>query len=153
MLNKILLVEDYQTKADSIVSFLKQELDDVEVTQKESYKSALAEICKNGDYYDLILLDMSMTTFDVTAEESGGEPEPIAGQLILDNMYLRDIMTKVIVVTMYENFDGKTLNQLDQDLFSKYSDIYLGNIYFSFRNNGWKNNLLDMIRLNLNDNE
>lgn len=78
MLSKVLLIEDFQTKADSIISHLTDEFPNVRIERRESYKSALSEICNNAREYDLILLDMSMSTFDVTAEESGGEPEPLA---------------------------------------------------------------------------
>lgn len=146
MLSKVLLIEDFQTKADSIISHLTDEFPNVRIERRESYKSALSEICNNAREYDLILLDMSMSTFDVTAEESGGEPEPLAGQLILENMYLRDISTKVIVVTMFEKFDDIKLNQLDERLSSNYPEIYLGNIFFSFKISEWKNNLTNLIR-------
>lgn len=61
-------------------------------------------------------------------------------------MYLRDISTKVIVVTMFEKFDDIKLNQLDERLSSNYPEIYLGNIFFSFKISEWKNNLTNLIR-------
>ena len=145
-MKKILLVEDFQTKADSIIKFIKKDFNDIEIVRKESYKSALSEICNEKKLYDLILLDMSMSTFDVSAEESGGEPEPLAGQLILENMYLRDIVIKVLVVTMYERFDGIKLNNLHRELEEKYPDIYIGNVFFSIKHNEWKNKLSYKIR-------
>lgn len=138
MRNKILLVDDFPSKADSILSYINGEFPALEVVQKESYKSGLYEICTNGEAYDLILLDMSMPTFDFSAEENGGEPEPVAGKLILENMSLRGIETKVLVVTMYENFDGTRLSKLDQELSSNFPEIYIGNVFFSFKQNDWK---------------
>lgn len=145
MKNKILLVDDFPSKAESILNYLNEEFPSLEIVQKESYKSGLYEICTNGGNYDLILLDMSMPTFDFSAEENGGEPEPVAGKLILENMNLRDINIKVLVVTMYENFDGMRLAQLNKELKTSFSDIYIGNVFFSFKQNDWKRSLSDFI--------
>ena len=35
-----------------------------------------------------MLLDMSMQTYDISEDEMGGEPEPLAGTKILSQMYL-----------------------------------------------------------------
>lgn len=145
MTNKILLVDDFPSKAELIENFLIEEFKELEIVKKESYKSGLYEICTNGDQYDLILLDMSMPTFDFSAEENGGEPEPIAGKLILENMSLRGIKTKVLVVTMYENFDGTRLSQLNNELGSFFNDIYIGNVFFSFKQNDWKRSMSQYI--------
>lgn len=151
-MKRILLVEDFQTKAEAICRYINEEFSNIEIVRKESYKSALIEICNDAEHYDLILLDMSMSTFDVTAEESGGEPEPLAGQLILENMYLRDITTKVLVVTMYERFESIRLNNLHAILKEKYPDIYMGNVFFSIKHNEWKNRLSEFLK-NILDNE
>lgn len=137
-MKKILIVEDEQRKLDNIKEFLKTEFQDLEYVEKRSYISATKEIFENYQEYDLILLDMSMTTYDVTVDESGGVPEPLAGENILDTMYLMDISTKVIVVTMYESFFGKKLSQFDIELKSTYPDNYLGFVFFSYKKTDWQ---------------
>ena len=79
-----------------------------------------------------------MTTYDVSVEESGGIPEPLAGENILDVMYLNEIPTKVVVVTMYESFAGKRLKTFDVELKENYPDNYLGYVFFSHNNTDWK---------------
>jgi CheY-like chemotaxis protein len=135
---KILIVEDNQKKLEKIKGYLEKEFPTVELEQKTSYNSAAKEIALNYDQYDLILLDMSMQTYDISNDESGGEPEPLAGKNILKQIYLREIPTKVIVVTMYENFvDGTKIDQLDQELKAGFSDNYCGFIFFSHTNLDW----------------
>src|SRR5690554_6299096 len=102
-MKRILIVEDNHLKLEKLKDFLTTEFKDVEIEEKTSYNSASKEIALNYEKYDLILLDMSMQTYDISDEESGGEPEPLAGKNILKQIYLRDIPTKVLVVTMYEN--------------------------------------------------
>ena len=126
---RILLVEDIQLKADAIIAYLNEEFPLIKIDRRESYNAAIKVIFNDYNKYDLILLDMSMSTFDVSVEESGGVPEPIAGRRILDGMFLRDIPTKVIVVTMYENFDGVKLLELDKELHDSYPENYYNYVF------------------------
>lgn len=140
-MSKILIIEDEQKKLDNLKDFLKDEFQNVEIKEKRSYNSALREILENYQTYDLILLDMSMTTYDVSIEESGGIPEPLAGENILDAMYLNEISTKVVVVTMYESFASKKLKTFDIELKENYPENYLGYVFFSHNNTDWKSTL------------
>lgn len=137
-MSKILIIEDEPRKLDQLKTFLSNEFHNVEIEDKRSYNSALREIIENHPIYDLFLLDMSMSTYDVSIEESGGVPEPLAGENILDVMYLNEIPTKVIVVTMYESFAGKRLKDFDSELKENYPDNYLGYVFFSHKNTDWQ---------------
>jgi DNA-binding NarL/FixJ family response regulator len=137
-MKRILIVEDNHKKLEKIKYFLETEFSDIELIERTSYNSASKEIALNYGKYDLILLDMSMQTYDISNDESGGEPEPLAGKNILKQIYLRDIPTKVLVVTMYENFvDGTKIKQLDLEFNLEYPDNYCGFIFFSHTNFDW----------------
>jgi hypothetical protein len=137
-MSKLLIIEDEQRKLDYLKDFLKMEFPDIEFEEKHSYNSALREIVENYTKYNLILLDMSMSTYDVSVEESGGVPEPLAGENILDAMFLNEIPTKVVVVTMYESFVGKKLTAFNIELKENYPDNYLGFVFFSHKNTDWR---------------
>ena len=81
---KLLLVEDTKNKSEKIESFLKKTYSEIglEIIKKESYHSASKEIFDHGDEYFVILLDMTMSTFDATNGENGGEPEPVTGHFV-----------------------------------------------------------------------
>ena len=83
---KILLVEDVEGKANSIISCIKEEFPDCEVVTRSSYHSAAKEIFLHYGEYQLILLDMSMSTYDKNIEELGGVPEAMAGKRILEGI-------------------------------------------------------------------
>jgi DNA-binding LytR/AlgR family response regulator len=135
---KILLIEDNQNKVNQLRTFINLEFPDVELIIKGSYHSGLKEIILN-DSYKLILLDISMPTYDIKPGESGGDPIPLAGKLILKEMYLRDIETKVVVVTMYENFvDGTRLDELNEQFKQEFTTNYSGFVYFSPADSNWK---------------
>ena len=134
-MKRILLVEDYEEKANNILAFLKQEFPECEVIQRSSYNSAQEEIFEHGSDYSLILLDAS-----------GGLPEPSAGQYILEGMFLRQIMTPVVVVTMYNVFGRKQLDAFDVDLKKDYPQNYKSYVYYSSQKNDWKNHLKKQIK-------
>lgn len=143
---KILFIEDNQDKINKISSFLKEEFTNFDVIIKTSYQSGLKEIMNNYIDYSFILLDMSLPTYDVAPDDPGGEPIPLAGEEILKEMYYADIMTRVIVVTMYVNFVDKTnIEKLNQRLLNEYSDNYTGYVYFASNQNSWKGQLKEKI--------
>jgi DNA-binding NarL/FixJ family response regulator len=144
---KILFIEDHPYKRGQILSFLNEIFPDGAVESKGSYNSGLKELILNHSKYDYLLLDISMPNYDISAGESGGDYIPLAGKLILKEMYLREIPTKVIVVTMYENYvDGTPLFHLDELLRSEFAENYLGYVYFTAANNDWKNQLVKLLK-------
>lgn len=145
-MNSILIVEDNDIKLERLRFFLKQNFPDFRISECTSYNSASKEIALNHIKYNLILLDVSMQIYDISSDESGGDSEPLAGKNILNLMYLRDIETKVIVVTMYENFvDGTKIKELDKEFNKKYSDNYCGYIFFSHNSLDWQDELKILI--------
>lgn len=143
---KILLVEDVYDKSEKIKKCVRGAFPDIEIAECSSYHSALKEIFENYHEYSLILLDMSMSTYDQNVEEFGGIPEAMAGKRILEGMFLREIPTKVIVVTMYENFGGEGIKQLDKEFKSEYVENYLGYVFFSFNKSDWQKLIIDLIK-------
>ena len=137
---KVLIIEDNQYKVSQLTELMCQEFADVEIVIKSSYHSGLKEIKTHNELYSFVLLDISMPTYDIKPGEHGGTPLPLAGKLILNEMYLRDISTKVIVVTMYENYiDGTRLIELDKQFQNEFSENYRGYVYFSPGDTSWKN--------------
>lgn len=137
-MKRILIVEDNQGKLLKLRNFLQEQYPDYEVRDQQSYNSAKKEIILHSEDYNLILLDMSMQTYDISDNETGGEPEPLAGRKILNEMYLNDINVKVLVITMFESFVGIKTAELHRDLSEEFSDIYCGYVFFSHSNNDWQ---------------
>lgn len=135
---RILIVEDLDQKANALKVYVNSIYPNIKIEHRESYNSSLKEIFKNDGKYDIILLDMTMNTFDISEDDNGGVPEPLAGRQILDGMYLRDIKTPVVVVTMYNSFDGVRIHEFDEYLKREYADIYRGYVFFEFNSNDWK---------------
>ena len=145
MSKRLLIIEDNEAKLNRLRQFCEENLMDYEVEDRRSYNSALSEVVHNGKNYDLILLDVSMNTYDISPEVSDGEQEPLAGSNILRFMKLRKIYVPVIVVTMYESFvDGIKIDKLDEGFREKYSEFYKGFVYYSLRNEDWIKRLKEL---------
>lgn len=145
MIKKILIIEDNETKLQHIRAFCKHRLKQCILNDKQSYNSAQQEVILHGSEYDLILLDVSMNTYD-TQKEDNGEQEPLAGANILRFMKLRRISTPVVVVTMYESFvDGVRINALDERFRTQYQEIYKGFVYYNLKSDDWKDELMSKL--------
>lgn len=145
-MQRVLLVEDYEEKANNIIAFLEIEFPELEVERCTAYNSAQETIFENPDKFDLILLDMSMSTYDLNTDASGGKPEPTAGRDLLEGMYLREITTPVIVVTMYNVFGRKELSAFHEELLESYPQNYKSYVFYSSQRSDWKNDLKKKIK-------
>lgn len=146
MKKKILLVEDYEEKAQDIHDFIKKAFPDFDIVRCSSYNSAQEMIFEADAKYDLILLDMSMSSYELKDDATGGLPEPSAGQNILEGMYLREISTPVIVVTMYNVFGRKELSVFHEELKASYPQNYHSYVFYSSQKSDWRSNLEKKIK-------
>lgn len=143
---KIIVVEDDETKLEYVTEFLKSEYqEDMELEVYKSYRSGLKGIFEGANTTDLILLDMSMNTYDITAYETGGRKRAYAGRDILDQMKWNEVYLPVVVVTQFETFEEygrtRTLTELCSDLERLFPEIYLGYVYFDSSQNNWREDL------------
>lgn len=145
-MKRVLIIEDDKYKLDKIKSYIENEFSQLEINVKTSFHSGFEEVVDNYILYDLILLDMSMQIYDISSDEAGGDPAPLAGKSILTQMYLREIPTNVIVVTMYERFqDGTKIKDLHSTLLEEFPENYKGYVYFSHIDNKWMSDLKEYI--------
>ncbi|WP_412476976.1 hypothetical protein [Flavobacterium sp. TBRC 19031] len=142
---KILIVENDPNKSGQLELFLNDELKihkrNIEV--KKSYQSGLETILSN--HFDLLILDMSLPTFDITKEDDGGETLDRGGEVILQEMEREGIKIKAVIVTQYEEFGDVSLEEIDNSLKNEFSDFYLGCIYYNSTQMGWQNELKKII--------
>ncbi|WP_157974643.1 hypothetical protein [Lewinella sp. IMCC34183] len=140
---KILLIEDDQKKSHDIVEYLCLTIAEIDVVVKESYQSGIRELIAHN--YDLLLLDMSIPTWDKSINEPGGNFEKFGGIKILKECARRSCLVNTLLITMFSDFgDGDSsinLAAIDTSLKESYPDYYQGVIYYSSRDENWKLNL------------
>ncbi len=144
----ILFIEDHPLKQAQIHKYLSDKSEIASIVTKNSYISGLKELINNFSSYDILLLDISMPNYDISSEDSGGSWMPLAGKKILKEMFLRDIPTKAIVVTMHGSFDdGTKITELDNELRSQFSENYIGYVFYSQINEEWKEKLSQLLKV------
>lgn len=146
---KALIVEDDKYKLDAISEFLNSHFESPEIVESNSLSSGLFSLMEANDYH-LVILDMSMPSFDISEmDPSGGTPESYAGEDFLSQMTLFGSKIPVIVVTQFDNFgpDKKqiSLQKLSDKLAKDHPNIYKGSVYFKATSNNWKNELMNLM--------
>ncbi len=146
---KVIVVEDDGIKRAQIVAFIRNRYPDIRVVEKGSYQSGMKEIskCDAG----LVLLDMTMPTFDLSPEvgEAGGRPRAFAGKEILRQMHRRRIKTPVIIVTQFDTFgegvSSVSLQELCDQIEDEYPSNYRGCVYYNPAVHDWKPELASLM--------
>lgn len=144
---KILIVEDDQNKLQKIKEFTQAILPEALISEARSYHSGLKAIL--ADKYSLIALDMTMPSFDRTANEEGGRTRPYAGRDILGQLQERDIAASVVVITQYDVFGDQgqqvTLEALTNGLKRMFPNHFKGAIFFESSSRKWQSELEEIL--------
>lgn len=137
---RILIVEDDQNKLRQLASFIRNKWPGFVIDESRSYQSGLEKILSGG--HDLVLLDMSMPTYDRSPHETGGRPRKFAGKEILRKMQRKALRTPVLIVTQFESFsDGGnlvSLQELRQQLRTGFLDNYIDTVYYNSAHDNWQ---------------
>jgi len=146
---RILLVEDEAPKRAHIEKFLKRFGTSVRVTVAGSVNAALDRL--DVEVPDLLLVDMSLPTFDVGGNEGGGRPQGLGGLEVLRYMAMADIVCPAIVVTGYEAFPrefGKPveLAQIRGELMEEFPQILRGVLHYNSTFEEWRIQLSDVLQ-------
>ncbi len=140
---RILIVDDDELKTTRINELITKAIDGCVVSVKKSLNSALLDLRKNT--YDIILLDMSMPTFD---EDSSNNFNSFGGITFLREMKRKNNNIPVVIVTQYEIFgEGearKTADSIDKECQVNFIN-YKGIVIYSSLQNEWKEKLLKII--------
>lgn len=100
---------------------------------------------------DLVLLDMSMPTYDRTPEDQkGGRPRPFGGRDILKEVCRKCLSTKVIIVTQFAVLkdtgkEEKTLEELETTFEKDFPSHFLGTVFYRHSENSWQSPLKILI--------
>ncbi|WP_182911954.1 response regulator [Sphingomonas cavernae] len=138
-----LIIEDDELKTERLKSFLGQELPDHQIEVARSYKSGLRALVANTPA--LVILDMTLPTFDIAPGSDGGRPLNLGGRELLRQMKRRSLAYPTVVVTGFDAFGSEpqdvTLAQLDGELEAEFGDFYIGSVYFNATSDDWRDQL------------
>lgn len=150
----ILLVEDEDPKRLHVCRLIEALSGEIEVSVAKSVNSALDSLDDRTP--DLLLLDMSLPTFDVGDGEAGGRPQGFGGKEILWHMTFAGIVCPTVIITGYEALpreDGKVpIGQLQTELAEEFPDLFQGILHYNSTFDEWKVELTRLLA-NLAPNE
>lgn len=145
---RVLLVEDEDPKRQHLLTFCDEVFEDVQVEQAASVRGAIDLL--RLENVDLVLLDMSLPTFDIAAKERGGRPQGAGGIEIIRFLDMMDRVVPIVVVTAYPaiQIDGRqqTLDEVDALLREEHPNLYRGLVYFNSVYGGWRQELETAMR-------
>lgn len=144
---KILLVEDEDPKRRHIEAFLQEHFSNPEIRLAKSVRSALEEL--EISIPDLLILDMSLPTFDIGAGETGGRPQGFGGRELMRNIELEGINCRCVILTGYEAFSkagGQVgLDALNSELNDEHPDNFLGMLHYNSAYGDWRERLMKIL--------
>lgn len=145
----ILLVEDNEHKRDRVLAYLRETLPLANVIEARSYASGcqMIEIA----HYDLIIMDISLPTYDIAGPEGGGRFRSKGGREIARKVVRKKIPTPIVFLTQYEAFSDRgsslSLIELGELLAQECLDNFRGLIYFDGSKSAWKLELEKIIKV------
>ncbi|WP_196582997.1 response regulator transcription factor [Aliivibrio fischeri] len=150
MMNRILIVEDNPIKLEKIVSLFEDLVEGVSIDTASSFNSGWLLLQKNRGEYDLIILDLSLPSFDSTISIDSGEFRSLGGKELAHKLVKRKVNTPFLFLTAYSVFDDKvykyTFDELKKELTSKYPEQCLGVIFFNSKGSEWRKEIKDSVR-------
>lgn len=142
----ILIIEDNQLKREKICNFLSENFA-ATLYEASSYNSGLNAM--QSRTYDLLVLDMSMPTFDRSTTTNGGRFRPLGGKEIAIRLQKQNRLIPFVVVTGYSDFsvnaENLSISQIDESLRTLGKE-YQGCVFFDAVESVWKENLLEIVR-------
>jgi CheY-like chemotaxis protein len=138
------IVEDNAIKAANITKYFVDNYPSiVKLLIFGSYQSALRAIEITPP--DLIILDMTLPTFDRKPNSREGRMRPLGGYDLMFKMKHRSITSSVVVVTQLETFgegeDAIGFADITSRCKRDFPDFFLGSVYYDQGGLNWQNDL------------
>ena len=142
---KILIIEDDKNKSSQVIERLNSQYSNLTFSEKRSFQQGVKSLRNSS--FDLLLLDMTLPTFDIDTNSGGGKIRNFAGREILEEMLQREINLKTIIITQYESFGEEqiTISQMRTILKEKYHKNFIEIIYYSSSSKSWFENLTKLV--------
>ena len=142
---KILIIEDDKNKSSQVIERLNSQYSNLTFSEKRSFQQGVKSLRNSS--FDLLLLDMTLPTFDIDTNSGGGKIRNFAGREILEEMLQREINLKTIIITQYESLGEEqiTISQMRNILKEKYHKNFIEIIYYSSSSKSWFENLTKLV--------
>lgn len=144
---KILFVEDNHHKRGRIMDFISHSFPGIKVDEAYSFTSGWQKL--ENSFYDLVLLDMTLPTYDRSPTESGGRVRIFGGKEIARKIVRNRIKTSIAVITQFNSFSDKGNSQNFDDLRIEMqrdlAETFKGMIFYNSSVSTWRDELAKII--------
>lgn len=143
-----IIIEDDLFKSEEIKRFLVDKYSHCFIDHAESVTSGM-NLLKSNTKDSIVLLDMSLPTYDQSKGSDAGRPQGFGGIELMRFMEVIEDQRKIVVVTQFDTFtvDGEcfSLKDLESDIVSEFPDNFLGIVQFDVVSDSWKQKLINII--------
>ncbi|MGE5537150.1 MAG: response regulator [Gemmatimonas sp.] len=143
----VVIIEDDQFKQKRIEEAVREIAPGATIVSARSVNSGMESIEEHNP--TCILLDMSLTTFDIGPEDAGGRPQNFGGLEVLRQMDRLGLNIPTIVITQHVRFtkgsDEVKLDVVSQELAHEHPNVFRGLIYYNSAQGQWKSTLRKFI--------
>lgn len=142
MMKKILLVEDNTYKRERIIEFISGLPHKFLLAEAHSFASGSQSLLED---FPLVVLDVSLPTYDKDTQSSGGRFRPFGGRELARKIIRRNLSSKILFITQYEAFSDKdtslSVDELTEELKHECGSRFLGLIRYDNTKSNWKEEL------------
>lgn len=147
---KILIVEDDVNKLNALTELIHERFPEV---VSDSARSLVSGVRRTREWSpDIVLLDMTLPSYDQTTIDDGGATEPFGGVEFLRQMRRFNLSPQVFVVTQFETFgEGQSLQtreQLASELEGQFPGIFCGMLHYHASLQEWATRLVEFVDQN-----
>ncbi|HDR2409039.1 TPA: response regulator [Enterobacter bugandensis] len=146
-MKSILMVEDNSHKRQKVLDYILELLPDANIDVAHSFSSGGKLATENR--YDMILLDISLPTYDKTENDTGGRNRAFGGHEIARKIIRRKIHTKIIFITQFDSFSDQdrshSIDSLEELLKNDCGDNYIGLVRYDSSKYSWKEQLGELL--------
>lgn len=145
MRRKALIIEDDQYKIRDLEKKIFQTKWVLKIVT--SVRDGVVEVMTNK--YDLIVLDMSLPTFEKTRKTSGGSPQSHGGLEVIREMRLGANKTPTIILSQYPDLElqgeGILIEDSPSALQERYGINVIGGVVYDSELDIWEMKFLDIL--------
>ena len=145
---RVLLVEDIEYKRDKVITLLKSLSEEIILDIAKSYVTGVNAIIDNS--YDLVILDMSLPTYDKGPTENGGRFRVYGGKDIIRKIMRTSNCPEVVVLTQHTTFgevgEQKNTDTLSEELKNIMGGKFSGIINYDTTKPQWKEEITRIVK-------
>lgn len=145
---KILILDDSDYKIKNIQDALREWSIGDDILVARSFQKGMMAI-KNLKP-DLVVLDMTLPTSERDDGILTGRSRMFGGREIIEEIAFEQLSLKVIVVTQFDRFGeppkSLLLEDLIDDLHERFSNMFIGGIYYNNVDTRWREDLRTLLR-------